>query len=117
MHRFLAAALFVAALLTGSGGALAATVTVTFSGVIKSFDDPDGLTSYGNGQSITGTLTIGPLSDAPSSVTDSGSFHDTAYTAAAKLDFAPIADIGTATIETQHINSLGYFGISFQSTT
>ena len=100
--------------LLGSVAALAATVTVSFSGTVDNIVDPFGLTTYSVNDPISGSFTIGSLSDAPNEV----STFDTRYIGDTSLIFSSIADSGHTTIDTQNIlSSIGYFGIYFQSAT
>lgn len=98
--------------MAGVSTAQAAAVTLDFTGTITALIDPLGLTAYGNGQTISGKLTIGPLNDSPTHTSILG----TTYTAAATFDFTPILENGSATIDTQDSPGLGYFGIYFQAT-
>ena len=104
----------VAAWVGGSTASLAATVNISFSGTIKNIVDPGHLTSYSTNDPISGTLTIGPVTDAPTSSFPGSS----TYTAGAQFNFGTIADAGKAEIITEGLGgggSLGYFGITFQA--
>jgi hypothetical protein len=106
---------FAATWIAGSAASMAATVTVSFTGTIQNIDDPHGLTTYSNNDSISGSLTLGPMGDAPTTTVPPPAQHSV-YETIATFNFGPITDSGPVSLETQKIlGSIGYFGIFLQS--
>lgn len=101
--------------IAGSAASMAATVTVSFTGTIQNIDDPTGVTGYGKNDVISGSLTLGPLGDAPTTTVPPPAQHSV-YETTATFNFASITDSGQVSLETQNLfGSLGYFGIFLQS--
>jgi len=103
----------VLASFSGAAPSLAATVNVSFGGKINFIDDPHGLTTYGLNDAISGSLTIGPLGDAPTTTTPG---QGSVYQSTATFSFASIVDSGQGSLTSQNLGgSIGYFLINFDS--
>lgn len=115
MRRLVLVAGMVLAAFSGAAPSLAATVNVSFGGKINFIDDPHGLTTYGLNDAISGSLTLGPLGDAPTHTTSS-SVRSSVYETTATFSFASIVDSGQGSLTSQNLGgSIGYFLIYFES--
>jgi hypothetical protein len=99
--------------LLGSVPSRAATVDISFSGTVQQIIDPYGFTGYTDLGPISGTLTIGPIGDAPTS----SSPEKSTYLAGAHFKSGVITSAGAAYIDTQNVGNahLGHFGIFFHA--